>query len=86
MVSLLSGLIPRTRLVHLSSPDDELDNDGHHLLADATHGAADYGHALEVAFEWTDADRRLETCMTRYRAAVTWWRHAWHGASGPNSA
>ena len=70
--SLLGGLITHTRVVHLSDRGDGLDGHGHHLLADATS----YGHHLEVAFEWTGDDRRLETCMTRYRAAVTWWEHA----------
>jgi sugar phosphate isomerase/epimerase len=84
--SLLGSLITHARVVHLSDRGDGLDGHGHHLLAHAARSAANDGNDLEVAFEWTGNDRRLETCMTRYQAAVTWWKHAWRGAAGPNSA
>jgi sugar phosphate isomerase/epimerase len=84
--SLLSGLIAHARVVHLSDRGCGLDGHGHRLLASAARDAADDGHDLEVAFEWTGADRCLETCMTRYGAAVTWWEQAWRGAAGPDSA
>ena len=83
--SLLSGLITHARVVDLSDRGCGLDGRGHHLLASAARHAADDGHDLEVAFEWTGDDRRPETCITRYRAAVTWWEHAWRGAAGTNS-
>jgi hypothetical protein len=83
---LLGSLITHARVVHLSDRGEGLDGRGHQLLAHAARGAADDGQAIEVAFEWTGADRRLETCMTRYQAAVTWWEHAWRDAADPNSA
>ena len=85
--TLLGSLITHARVVHLSDRGDGLDGHGHHLLADAARAAAARdGHALEVAFEWTGDDRRLETCMNHYQAAVTWREHAWRDAADPNSA
>jgi sugar phosphate isomerase/epimerase len=83
---LLGSHITHTRVMHLSDRGDGLNGRGHQLLAHAVRTAADDGQALEVAFEWTGADRHLETCMPRYRAAVTWWEHAWRDAADPNSA
>jgi hypothetical protein len=84
--SLLGNLITHTRVVHLSDRGNGLHGHGHHLLAQAVRSTANDGNDLEVAFEWTGDDRRLETCMTRYRTAVTWWEHAWRSAAAPNSA
>lgn len=74
----LSALVPHTRAVHLSDCGQGLTGTGHRVVAQA------FGHPgpddpVEVAFEWTGADRSPQGCLARYRRAVEWWRSSLEG-------
>jgi hypothetical protein len=77
----LTALIERTLVAHLSDTGAGLTGTGHCLLARAVRAAAGNGQPVEVAFEWTGADRSPEGCLTRYRAARAWWQQT--GAGSP---
>ncbi|HUY50350.1 MAG TPA: hypothetical protein VMV92_32365 [Streptosporangiaceae bacterium] len=77
----LTALIERTLVAHLSDTGAGLTGTGHPLLARAVRAAAGDGQPVEVAFEWTGADRSPEGCLTRYRAARAWWQQT--GTSSP---
>ncbi|MEV6986295.1 hypothetical protein AB0M95_34255 [Sphaerisporangium sp. NPDC051017] len=68
---VLAEVIKRTRVLHLS--DDGLGGDGFGEAADLAASRIAAGQRIEVAVEWTGADRSPPTCLTRYRTAVTWW-------------
>ncbi|QOC93848.1 apurinic/apyrimidinic endonuclease family protein [Micromonospora craniellae] len=69
----LAALERHTRVVHISDNGYGLTGGGHRIVAQTFGRAGDDGH-VEVAFEWTGADRSVQECMSRYRYAVRWWR------------
>ncbi len=69
----VSALVPHTRAVHVSDSGDGLTGTGHRVVAQA-FANLDAGDAVEIAFEWTGADRSPQSCLTRYHHAVAWWR------------
>ena len=74
----LSGLVPHIRAVHLSDSGEGLTGTGHRVVAQAFgHLGAD--DPVEVAFEWTGADRSPQGCLARYRRAVEWFRSSPEG-------
>lgn len=76
----LSSLIQQVSVAHLSDTGSGLAGSGHLLAASAVRAAARAGQPVEVAFEWTGADRSPGACLARYQAARTWWQHAGTGS------
>jgi hypothetical protein len=77
----LSALIQQVSVAHLSDTGSGLA--GYRLAARparAVRAAAGAGQPVEVAFEWTGADRSPGGCLARYQAARTWWQHAGTGS------
>jgi hypothetical protein len=68
---VLSEVVERTDVLHLS--DDGQGLDGAERIADLTAGRIAAGGRIEVAVEWTGADRTPSACLARYRSAATWW-------------
>ncbi|CUU60608.1 hypothetical protein Ga0074812_14325 [Parafrankia irregularis] len=69
----LSQLVPHTGAVHVSDNGDGLTGAGHRIVA-RTFGALSHDRSVEIAFEWTGADRDQQSCLVRYRRAAAWWR------------
>ncbi len=69
----MSALVPHIRAVHISDNGEGLTGTGHWIVAQMSRNAGDDGR-VEVAFEWTGADRSPQGCLARYRHAVAWWR------------
>jgi hypothetical protein len=67
---LAERLIAQARVVHLSESGQGFTGPGHRLVADA---ALRNGRELEVAYEWTGADRSPGTAAERYRRAAEWF-------------
>ncbi|MEU9887573.1 hypothetical protein [Sphaerisporangium sp. NPDC051011] len=59
--------------LHLSDTGPGLHAPGHALVAGLTADRIDAGQRMEIAVEWTGADRSPAACLARYRAATTWW-------------
>ncbi|MBX6382505.1 MAG: AP endonuclease [Microbispora sp.] len=69
--SSLARVAERTDVLHLS--DDGRGFDGSEPVADLVARRVAAGQRVEVAVEWTGADRSPRACLVRYRAAVAWW-------------
>ncbi len=74
----LSALVPQTRAVHVSDNGAGLTGTGHRMVAQ-TFGHLGADHRVEIAFEWTGADRSPQGCLVQYRRAVQWWRSSLEG-------
>ncbi|MBP0451133.1 MULTISPECIES: AP endonuclease [unclassified Kitasatospora] len=75
--ALADRLVARAAAVHLSDRGDGFAAPGHRLLLQAARDAAARGAQIELAFEWTGADRSPATCLARYRQAITWLGDTW---------
>jgi sugar phosphate isomerase/epimerase len=65
----LGRLLAYAQVLHLSDNGSGLAASGHAAVA-----AAARGRPVEVAVEWTGADRSPAACLARYRACVAWWQ------------
>ncbi|MEV4199349.1 TIM barrel protein [Micromonospora globbae] len=74
----VSVLVPHTRAVHISDNGEGLTGTGHRIVA-RTFGRMGDDSPVEVAFEWTGADRSPQGCLARYRRAAAWWRASLEG-------
>ena len=70
---LAQRIIGLTRVVHLSDNGSGLHAAGHELLASSAARALAEGFPIEIAFEWTGAERTPSSCLNRYRDACAWW-------------
>ena len=68
----VSMLVPYTRVVHLSDNGDGLTGAGHRIVAQSFKRAS-HDSPVEIAFEWTGADRSPQGCLARYHSTVDWW-------------
>ncbi|GAA4203014.1 hypothetical protein GCM10022252_60010 [Streptosporangium oxazolinicum] len=69
----LAPVLDHTQVLHLSDPGTGLDAPGHAVIAALAAHRVHAGQNLEVALEWTGADRGPDECLARYHATVTWW-------------
>ncbi|GAB3878121.1 MULTISPECIES: AP endonuclease [Microbispora] len=67
----LAEAAERTGVLHLSDGGEGFG--GSKAIADLVARRIAAGHPIEVAVEWTGADRSPQTCLARYRAATAWW-------------
>lgn|GEM_PF-3510002 len=72
LAAQVSVLAPRTRVIHISDGDDHVPGAGYEIVAE-TFGHLENDSPVEIAFEWTGADRSPQVCLDRYRRAVAWW-------------
>ncbi|WP_433259766.1 sugar phosphate isomerase/epimerase family protein (plasmid) [Streptosporangium sp. CA-135522] len=66
-------VLDQAKVVHLSDAGADLNTPGHALLGALVATRIDAGQRLEVALEWTGADRSPSACLARYWAATAWW-------------
>ncbi|MDG4763321.1 hypothetical protein O7632_04240 [Solwaraspora sp. WMMD406] len=78
LAAQVSALAPHTRAVHISDSGDQVPGAGYEIVA-KTFGHLDDDSPVEIAFEWTGADRSPQGCLDRYRRAVAWWRSSSEG-------
>jgi hypothetical protein len=71
--SMLAWTLEHAEVLHLSDAGPGLDASRHTDVADAAAARIAAGHRIEVAVEWTGADRTTAACLARYRAHSTWW-------------
>lgn len=71
---ILRGLFPHVRVAHLSDQGAGLDDIGHAVVARQVAYRLRVGASVEVAVEWTGADRTRAECANRYRWHAAWWR------------
>ncbi|MEV4381599.1 hypothetical protein [Streptosporangium sp. NPDC049644] len=71
--SWLGPVLDHARVLHLSDPGTGLDAAGHAVVAAAAADRIRAGQRLEIAVEWTGADRSPDECLTRYQEATAWW-------------
>jgi len=69
----LGPVLDHARVLHLSDPGTGLDAAGHAVVAAAAADRIRAGQRLEVAVEWTGADRSPDECLNRYHQAAAWW-------------
>ncbi|MFD4577418.1 sugar phosphate isomerase/epimerase family protein [Streptomyces sp. NPDC058417] len=69
----LDGLGPWIKVLHLSDPGPGLVGPGHSVVADHVMRRITDGQRIEVAVEWTGADRTPAAALTRYRDHTAWW-------------
>jgi hypothetical protein len=70
----LAALARCARVVHLCDTGAGLDDVGRRILAGAATTGAVAERRLELAFEWTGADRSPAACLAAYHAAAEWSR------------
>jgi hypothetical protein len=70
---IAGDVIAKSLVVHLSDNGSGFDTTGHGLLATQAWSAMRSGQEIEVAFEWTGAQRTKPVCLSRYHAACAWW-------------
>lgn len=70
----LHGLFPYVQVAHLSDQGAGLDDPGHAIVAGQVARRLRAGTVVEVAVEWTGADRTRSECGRRYRTHAAWWR------------
>jgi hypothetical protein len=78
-------VLAMSAVIHLSDDGSGLSAAGHALLAGQAQELLAAGQPLEVAFEWTGAQRTAPACLSRYRAACAWW-HALSSGSEDGGA
>lgn len=76
----LERLGPWIEVLHLSDHGPGLTALGHALVADQVSRRIAGGQRIEVAVEWTGADRSPAAALARYREHAAWWtrRHSPH--------
>lgn len=80
----LERLGPWIKVLHLSDPGPGLADSGHGVVADHVMRRIADGQRIEVAVEWTGADRTPTAALARYREHAAWWsgRNAAHPGVG----
>ncbi|MGW0350324.1 sugar phosphate isomerase/epimerase family protein [Streptomyces anthocyanicus] len=80
----LERLGPWIKVLHLSDPGPGLAASGHGVVADHVMRRIADGQRIEVAVEWTGADRTPAAALTRHREHAEWWsrRNAAHPGVG----
>lgn len=71
----LHRLVPWIEVLHLSDHGPGLTAPGHKLVAGQVSRYIAGGRRVEVAVEWTGADRSPATALARYREHAAWWAH-----------
>lgn len=69
---LLSEAVSRATVLHLSH-SSTLAAAGHAAVAELAARRIRAGHRIEIAVEWTGADRSPEEALRQYRQAAAWW-------------
>ncbi|WP_435109983.1 hypothetical protein [Nocardiopsis synnemataformans] len=64
----------RVRVLHLSDNGTETTTGGHEQAARDLAARIHTGQPVEVAVEWTGADRSRAVCLDRHRSLTRWWR------------
>lgn len=83
-VSRVDDLMGIARVVHLSDAGDGLDGEGHDVTVRAARAAMLRGQLLQLAFEWTGAERTTDQCLRQFHIARARWRAAWRHEDGDN--
>ncbi|MGW4731711.1 AP endonuclease [Streptomyces shenzhenensis] len=80
----LERLSPWIEVLHLSDPGPGLADPGHAVVADHAIRRIAAGQRIEVAVEWTGADRTPAAALARYGEHAAWWnrRNAAHLEAG----
>ena len=68
-----AAVLDRSNVLHLSDNGHGLAGASHEEIATLAAHRLAQGQPMEVAMEWTGADRCPETCLARYHSAVAWW-------------
>ncbi|MFE8018045.1 AP endonuclease [Streptomyces antibioticus] len=72
----LERLGPWIKVLHLSDPGPGLADPGHRVVAHHVARRITDGQRIEVAVEWTGADRTPAAALARYREHAAWWNAA----------